>query len=184
MRFLIGIIIGGCLTLLVATATGTPMTPWLEKLGARLTTTWSTMIEATAATVFDSSTQPGDNIPGEPELPVVLPRVLPGESPEQSFAETLLAPMPELEPTAVTESPGTNPAEPIELEDLPTKAAVWVPFHSQMSAQGFASRLTDALSYPFSVERQGPGTYQVMFTAESHQQRELLLAQISQMTGL
>lgn len=63
------------------------------------------------------------------------------------------------------------------------EAPVWVPFHSLMSAEGFAARLTRELNHDFQVERQGAGTYQVVFEASDPAQRAALLAQISEITG-
>jgi hypothetical protein len=52
-----------------------------------------------------------------------------------------------------------------------------------MSAEGFASRLSEELDHQFRVERQGAGSYQVVFDARSDSERELLLAQIAEITG-
>jgi hypothetical protein len=62
--------------------------------------------------------------------------------------------------------------------------AVWVPFHSRMSATGFASRLTDSLGHPFDVERQGPGRYQVVFAYADESERAALLEEAAAVTGL
>lgn len=60
---------------------------------------------------------------------------------------------------------------------------VWVPFHSQMSAEGFATRLSRALNHEFRVVRQGAGAYQVVFNATSADERALILAQVTEITG-
>ena len=65
----------------------------------------------------------------------------------------------------------------------PSPAAVWEPFHSQMSAEGFAKRLSRELQHSFRVERQGAGAYQVVFDVNSQGERDLLLAQIAEITG-
>ena len=62
-------------------------------------------------------------------------------------------------------------------------AAVWEPFRSQRSAEGFAKRLSRELNHSFRVERQGAGAYQVMLDANSRGERDLLLAQIAEITG-
>ena len=62
-------------------------------------------------------------------------------------------------------------------------AAVWVPFRSQLSAQGFAARLTAQTQHPFSVTRRGPGRYQVHYTYANEAQREQLAQRIRAATG-
>ncbi|MEQ8858023.1 MAG: hypothetical protein RIC56_05200 [Pseudomonadales bacterium] len=61
---------------------------------------------------------------------------------------------------------------------------VWVPFHSRMSASGFAEQLSASLDHPFQVERRGPGRYQVVFGYRDEPQRQALLAQAAELTGL
>lgn len=61
---------------------------------------------------------------------------------------------------------------------------VWTPFHSRLSASGFAEQLTVSLNHPFRVERRGPGQYQVVFGYQDEPQREALLAQAAELTGL
>lgn len=60
---------------------------------------------------------------------------------------------------------------------------VWVSFHSQMSAEGFARQLSDQFQHPFAVARQGPGDYQVMFDYASIDERDALLDEIAAVTG-
>ncbi len=60
---------------------------------------------------------------------------------------------------------------------------VWVSFHSQMSAEGFARQLSDQFHHPFAVARQGPGDYQVMFDYGSIDERDALLDEIAAVTG-
>jgi hypothetical protein len=62
-------------------------------------------------------------------------------------------------------------------------ASVWVPFHSERSASGFANRLSKHFDYPFAVARQGPGEYQVTFSYEYPEEREAMLTEIAQITG-
>lgn len=69
-------------------------------------------------------------------------------------------------------------------EQAPTSlASVWIPFHSQMSAEGFADRLSRELDHSFRVERQGAGAYQVVFDADSTAERDLLLTRVAEITG-
>jgi hypothetical protein len=62
-------------------------------------------------------------------------------------------------------------------------ATVWVPFHSERSANGFADTLSRHFEYPFSVRRNGPGAYQVTFRYADLAKREDLLGGIAELTG-
>jgi len=62
-------------------------------------------------------------------------------------------------------------------------ATVWVPFHSERSANGFADTLSRHFEYPFSVRRNGPGAYQVTFSYADLAEREDLLGGIAELTG-
>lgn len=64
-----------------------------------------------------------------------------------------------------------------------TTAVVWKPFHSEVSATGFARRLSTQLGYPFRALREGPAKYHVVFDYETPQQRELLRQQVQALTG-
>lgn len=81
-----------------------------------------------------------------------------------------------LERAAATPPSVRTPASP--------QQPVWVPFHSEMSASGFAERLSAALRHPFQVERQGPGRYQVVFAYRDEPQRQALLDEAARVTGL
>ena len=78
----------------------------------------------------------------------------------------------------VSESPEQIP-ESIPNASMP----VWVSFHSQMSAEGFARQLSDQFHHPFAVARQGPGDYQVVFDYGSIDERDALLDEIAAVTG-
>ena len=60
---------------------------------------------------------------------------------------------------------------------------VWVSFHSQRSAEGFARQLADQFQHSFAVARQGPGDYQVVFDYASIGERDALLDEIAAVTG-
>ena len=62
-------------------------------------------------------------------------------------------------------------------------SGVWVPFHSRMSAEGFAARLSRELRHDFRVERRGAGSYEVVFDAASDSERRTILAEIEAITG-
>jgi len=105
-------------------------------------------------------------------------------------------PQPDLDPTPATPGgiPAPDPAsagddamppeESILAEnDSSERERVWTPFHSERSARGFARRLTDELDHPFTVERRGPGEYQVVFGYADPAERDALLAEIAVVTG-
>ena len=99
--------------------------------------------------------------------------------------EPALAPLPGLDVV-----PGRDVVEETEVAvtDLavtPSEetAVVWKPFHSEVSAQGFARRLSVQLGYPFRAMREGPATYQVVFDYSSDEQREVLRQQVEALTG-
>ncbi len=146
----------------------------------------------------------------QPDSAIELPIVESGEFAE--WAESVGTIVPESVGTTVPGSVGTSVPGSVATLDVPaatnadavvkpeaepefdngrwfleteasTLATVWVPFHSQMSAEGFADRLSRELEYPFRVQRQGPGNYQVVFDAESGSEREALLARIAEVTG-
>ena len=87
---------------------------------------------------------------------------------------------PTAQPLLWTGPPGPVP---IQLPEEQALASVWAPFHSQMSAEGFASRLSEQLNHSFHVERRGAGAYQVVFAANSSTERDRLLDQIAEITG-
>jgi|GEM_PF-3391868 len=106
------------------------------------------------------------------------------QPPKQTFApanesrehqQPLLAPQLIVDRTdpVVSATPGTR-AE---------TAVIWKPFHSSVSAAGFARRLSTQLGYPFRSLREGPAKYHVVFDYESDAQRELLKEQVKALTG-
>lgn len=80
----------------------------------------------------------------------------------------------------------TPPSAPLSSADdsAPKSQTVWVPFHSEMSASGFAARLTESVDHPFRVVRKGPGTYQVVFAYLDELERQALLDRAAAATGL
>ena len=79
--------------------------------------------------------------------------------------------------------PGNYPEDTIEQTTGNASMPVWVSFHSQMSAEGFARQLSDQFHHPFAVARQGPGDYQVVFDYGSIDERDALLDEIAAVTG-
>lgn len=120
---------------------------------------------------------PADPAPEKPPLPMSVGQL----------AEAPLTQKP-IEKAPVTEQPVVNEALP--LEGLAVKdgqvletAVVWKPFHSEVSADGFARRLSTQLGYPFRALREGPAKYHVVFDYGSEEQREMLRAQVKALTG-
>ncbi len=125
----------------------------------------------------------------------------PAEEPGQASDPAIAPPAPEEVPPPPPAEPETAPATaqqeaPAPVAPPPETAspdtlglassgvtAVWVPFHSQMSAEGFAARLSRELQHDFQVQRQAAGAYQVVFRAAGAAERDALLARIREVTG-
>ena len=104
-------------------------------------------------------------------------------------AEVAVAEVPE--PVLPVAAPSSEPVgepvgepigEPAAVPPVST-ASVWIPFHSERSAAGFAQRLSRALEHPFDVRREGPGRYQVVFPYDDAAARDEVLARVAMITG-
>jgi hypothetical protein len=212
MRFLFGIFTGAALTLLVATATDAPTSPVVNQLSATwqelISATGDRLFRSSAT---DGVTPPelerraqrrthalmppaeessvNEPLPaGEPEKPKQTQPEAPGVSAAANNTDSLLelpAPTPASPPAIEPQLAQTTSPAPAT-EDTPAGdqlAAVWVPFHSERSADGFARSLSRHFEYPFSVRRAGPGAYQVIFAYASSDQRENMLMEIAELTG-
>ena len=71
-------------------------------------------------------------------------------------------------------------AEPAEV----SRYLVWSPFRSEWAAKGFARRLTLATEVPVEVINEGPENYQVVFRYRDDDERQALVTQIENVTGL
>lgn len=71
-------------------------------------------------------------------------------------------------------------AEPAEV----SRYLVWSPFRSEWAAKGFARRLTLATEVPVEVINEGPENYQVIFRYRDDDERQALVTQIENVTGL
>jgi hypothetical protein len=205
MRFVIGLVTGTVLTLLVATAVDAPTRPILKKAEDALEDSWNRLIEHTSDSLFPATEVPPAGKPAlatpmkaeEPALALPPPAEAPPPTPVRALppqrdtgtkgVENSAATVDRLATTDVDPSAALEPDPPdlrgdVEETDTET-ASAWAPFHSQMSAEGFAARLTRALDHDFRVERRAPGSYQVVFDAASPDERELLLAEIAEVTG-
>lgn len=202
MRFLIGIFTGAVVTLLVATAMDAPTHPILNNARDLAATGWDRLIHTTSSTLFDpaveaSADDPGsDPAAGNPQMPAdtAAPAApaketsaLPASDADAQDASAALEPTPALPPPEPIAAPPSSEfwvqsALALEQRDHADQP-VWVPFHSQMSAEGFATRLSQTLDHEFRVVRQGAGAYQVVFDAANADQRALIMAQVTEITG-
>jgi hypothetical protein len=202
MRFLIGLFTGAVLTLLIATAMDAPTHPILTGAKDLATEVWDGLISSTSDSLFET---------GKAEEPVPeLAEPAAADGADAEAFESFLREAAELPVLTGTEYEAAEPAvalaPPGPIDQPPSSAfrvaedtatlneasaaseptetsPVWVPFHSQMSAKGFATRLSLALDREFRVERQGAGAYQVVFDAADAGDRALILAEVSEITG-
>lgn len=197
MRFVVGLVCGALLVLWVA-----PLpSPSLDRasvghLLAGLQALWT----SAAANGAEPSRAPAETA-ARPEAdgdreraiePALEPIPHPPDVPEQTRLAAAVAATPgaaQPEPPAAPLSPDGAPlaleaADRPATDDARDAQPVWVPFHSRISASGFAGRLSESLSHPFRVERQGPGRYQVVFAYRDAAERRTLLDQAAAVTGL
>lgn len=213
MRFLFGIITGAAMTLLIATTADAPTSPVVNKLNGiwqelikasgdhlfrHQTSTDITALESDTTGQPDHSlpiappreAKPTNNLASTAEPDSQRPAKTEQTDASDSFeriepqsgtpAPTPLTPPP-IEPQLVQSTSQNTEAENTPADDQ--LAAVWVPFHSERSASGFARSLSRHFEYPFSVRRTGPGAYQVIFPYADTTQRENLLLEITELTG-
>ena len=208
MRFLIGIITGTALTLFIATAVDAPTKTTLEKIRVHMEKLWDGLIDSTSDSLFHVEAKEVDHQVIADHHPAPAESVSPLAEPAPALAPPAELPPLELPmvgatpadaataPQAPAQQPSPEPEAgalaglaartertlPTEIGEMPV-ASVWVPFHSQMSAEGFAARLSRELDHDFSVQRHGAGSYQVVFNATTSAEREQLLARIAEITG-
>ncbi len=79
----------------------------------------------------------------------------------------------------------TNGEEDVLFSTLGTSLfqVAWSPFRSETSAKGFAARLERQLSQEFQVMKTGPGRYEVGFHFKSDAERFDVLKAINEITG-
>jgi hypothetical protein len=195
MRFLLGILAGATAALVLAQVWRTAPGDWGERVLARADRATTALVAL--ARQADSGAAPTSGVApaGDPagERPVDSPVGLaPSRVDEPAAAganegreargdvaadQAAEAPLPAAVPIPRPVDPHTGAAQP-------GSQAVWAPFHSEMSANGFAERLTSSLDHPFTVAREGPGRYQVSFRYRDERQRRTLLARAAEVTGL
>ena len=213
MRFLFGLIIGAMLTILVATAVKIPtkeaanyfVDMWGEVIDkvAQTEKPVPIPIEAPSLVLADRSEEFFDkphnqlaNNPVQEQLSPWLPEPLRlppsrAEVMAESVAEVketehdLDSEAPMIVDSLLPETETAPPASEVALgvHASPSSKTIWEPFHSEVSATGFANRLSLQLGYPFQVTRDGPARYLVVFNYDSDEQRALLMRQIDTLTG-
>lgn len=130
----------------------------------------------------------------EREAPAAVSTQAADEGTEALTASTTAMPASSTDPAEEAANPpvAIQPTAPAAARDevLPDTAleaggryAVWRPFHSQLSAKGFARRLSLQLGYPFDVVKVDAAEYLVVFAYDDEAQRELLSAQVTELTG-
>lgn len=101
-------------------------------------------------------------------------------------------PAPEIAEPPVAESPPPDPSAetmPAATATAPPAAerrwfAFWLPFHSELSAEGFRTRLERVTGLDYRIESPTPGEYQVAFAYRNEAERQQALAAIEAATGL
>ncbi len=191
MKFLTGLLMGAAATLLVATLIDYRWEP-----PTRLRASGPDVVETAA--IEPVPLQANDRVRDfepEPEPELIrsvtiapLPALSdPGAEPAPApVLASVPAPAPDPAPVPVPISeplPGTESAPAAKLEAQVATAVIWKPFHSEVSAAGFARRLSTQLGYPFRAMREGPARYHVVFDYDTEQQRELLRSQVVALTG-
>jgi len=190
MRFLVGLISGAALTLLLAQVLAAPDGRWDERGMA--------LLDGALA----AARQALSDVPAEPSEPAQPNRPIDTDPPASEQRQEGLAgveepasqpiprppdPLPlvtEEDTQRIVEEVFESPQPPAEAVAETRSHVVWVPFHSEMSANGFAQRLTAALDHRFDVERRGPGRYEVVFDYRNEPERDAVLSEAAQVTGL
>jgi hypothetical protein len=184
MRFILGLFGGGLATLLLAVAFDFPagLLPTNE-----VETAPEQPVAVIAQDVEDQSeleTQPADKpvamTPMQIE-PISEPPPEPFDDPHPAAGAemdvvTIAAVHPEQQDDPLSEPDDLLPPDTLT-------AVAWKPFHSEVSASGFARRLSTQLGYPFHSIRKGPARYYVVFDYATEAQRLLLHQQVATLTG-
>ncbi len=196
MKFLLGLILGGMVTVIAAERFTADPAGW----GASMRGAWMTWIDSAVGRLelrgagrHDRSTLP----PAEPDPAAGVgdkAAASIGPGPGELVAADTQEPMvqlagPEPLPPVAGPEPLLHAAGFEPTADPPARAAfeaiqqVWVPFRSQTSAEGFARRLSSETEHPFGIDRRGPGRYQVFFAYADEDERRRLLEQVRPLIG-
>lgn len=133
-----------------------------------------------------AATQPASTPTAEADTTTAGPSV----DDESADIPQQLADLPELGPPPTASEPGGDPAETDavpsrqgEMVGPASRMPVWVPFHSEVSANGFARNLSTRAEHPFTVSKEGPGAYQVYFVFADEIERRTVMEKIEAVTG-
>ncbi|MCH8142347.1 MAG: hypothetical protein IH908_12205 [Proteobacteria bacterium] len=194
MRFLFGLIIGAMLTILAASVINAPTQvvvndireAWHELVDKVQQSEQS--VSGTAEVRTEAKIEPNDwsaqdnlledNLLEDNLLEDKLLQ-LASQPPPETDVEVEASEILAIEQNVLTESswPSSSYAS------QSSSATIWEPFHSQVSATGFAKRLSLQLGYPFQVTKDGPARYLVVFHYKSDEERALLVQQVATLTG-
>lgn len=189
MRFLFGLIIGAMLTILAASVINAPTQvvvndireAWHELVDKVQQSEQS--VSGTAEVRTEAKLEPNDWSARDKLLEDNLLEdkllQLASQPPPETDVEVEAAEILAIEQNVLSESswPSSSYAS------QSSSATIWEPFHSQVSATGFAKRLSLQLGYPFQVTKDGPARYLVVFHYKSDEERALLVQQVATLTG-
>ena len=80
--------------------------------------------------------------------------------------------------------PMEEPLPPPVFQDTIVWHPIWTALHSELSARGFASRLEHLTGREYRVSRSSPWSYQVEVACTDEEQRDALMKEIQERTGL
>ena len=198
MRFVFGIIAGALVTLFVATAMDAPTERIVDQLVSAGMDHWRTEThpETPALTQTTEQSAPTEPVftPPAPMVTESVPDTVPDSTqlpiPDASVTPEELAGMALEEPASTLPIPRLEELEDVHPQATPAnklgndqQVVVWAPFHSEASARGFATRLTNQLAHPFTVEKTGPANYLVTYKYRNEPNRLELEQQIAYVTG-
>jgi len=195
MRFLFGLIIGAMLTILAASVINAPTQvvvndireAWHELVDKVQQSEQS--VSGTAEVRTEAKIEPNDRSARDKLLEDNLLEdkllfedkllQLASQPPPETDVEVEASEILAIEQNVLTESSWPSSSDASQS----SSATIWEPFHSQVSATGFAKRLSLQLGYPFQVTKDGPARYLVVFHYKSDEERALLVQQVATLTG-
>lgn|GEM_PF-1880272 len=99
-------------------------------------------------------------------------------------APTPVTPSHRLPPPQEIKSAAPEPTEELPKDSKPTWYPLWSPFHSELSAQGFAKRLAALSGRSLRVTEEGPSRYRVQLAYLDSDDLKAALLAIRQTAGL
>ncbi len=173
MRFLFGLIIGAMFTILVASVINEPAQVVVNDIREA----WHELVDKVRQSE-QSVSATAEVLPEIEDAPLEDKSLQLANQPLPETAVAVEAPeILAIEQNVLTESSSSS------YSSQSSSAAIWVPFHSEVSATGFAKRLSLQLGYPFQVTKDGPARYLVVFDYKSDEERALLVQQVATLTG-